>query len=133
MRQVRGVVTEQALAELNAMSAASVDRYLKPARDRMRIYGISTTKPSTLLRTSITIHTCADETPDRPGAIEADTVAHCGPTLISELARHGQRWADHLRPAPTQFSGLARLIHTSVLKIFLKMRPVTELGEHVPG
>ena len=38
--------TEQALAELKAMSAATVDRYLKPARDRMRIKGISTTKPS---------------------------------------------------------------------------------------
>jgi hypothetical protein len=38
--------TGQALAELEAMSAATVDRYLKPARDRMRIKGISTTKPS---------------------------------------------------------------------------------------
>jgi hypothetical protein len=42
--------TEATLAELNAMSAATVDRYLKPARDRMRIKGISTTKPSALLR-----------------------------------------------------------------------------------
>ena len=31
--------TEQASAELAAMSAATVDRYLKPARDRMRIEG----------------------------------------------------------------------------------------------
>ena len=79
--------TEQALAELEAMSAATVDRYLKPARDRMRIKGISTTKPSPLLRNSISIRTCADEAPDRPGVIEADTVAHCGPTLIGEFAR----------------------------------------------
>lgn len=79
--------TEQALAELEAMSAATVDRYLKPARDRMRIKGISTTKPSPLLRNSIAIRTCADEAPDSPGVIEADTVAHCGPTLIGEFAR----------------------------------------------
>ena len=79
--------TEQALAELKAMSAATVDRYLKPARDRMRIKGISTTKPSPLLRNSITIRTCADEAPKTPGVIEADTVAHCGPTLIGEFAR----------------------------------------------
>jgi hypothetical protein len=78
--------TEQALA-LQAMSAATVDRYLKPARDRMRIKGISTTKLSPLLGNSISIRTCADETPDRPGLIEADTVAHCGPTLIGEFAR----------------------------------------------
>jgi hypothetical protein len=83
----RPFVTEQALAELEAMSAATVDRYLKPARDRMRIKGISTTKPSPLLRNSIAIRTCADEAPEVPGVIEADTVAHCGPTLIGEFAR----------------------------------------------
>ncbi len=77
---------EQAVAELKAMSAATVDRYLKPARDRMRIKGISTTKPSPL-RSSIFIRTCAEEAPDTPGVIEADTVAHCGPTLIGEFAR----------------------------------------------
>lgn len=79
--------TEQALAEVQAMSAATVDRYLKPARDATRIKGISTTKPSPLLRNSITIRTCADEAPERPGVIEADTVAHCGPTLIGEFVR----------------------------------------------
>ena len=79
--------TEAALAELEAMSAATVDRYLKPARDRMRIKGISTTKPSPLLRDSISIRTYADEAPDKPGVIEADTVAHCGPTLIGEFVR----------------------------------------------
>ncbi|CCK63279.1 Conserved protein of unknown function [Mycobacterium canettii CIPT 140070017] len=79
--------TDAALAELTAMSAATVDRYLKPIRDKMRIKGISTTKPSPLLRNSISIRTCADEAPDAPGVIEADTVAHCGPTLIGEFAR----------------------------------------------
>jgi hypothetical protein len=79
--------TEQAVAELEAMSAATVDRYLKPARDRMRIKGISTTKPSPLLRNSIAIRTCSAEAPKAPGVIEADTVAHCGPTLIGEFAR----------------------------------------------
>ena len=83
----RPLATEAAVAELTAMSAATVDRYLKPARDRMRIKGIATTKPSPLLRNSITIRTCADEAPATPGVIEADTVAHCGPTLIGEFAR----------------------------------------------
>ena len=53
----------------------------------MRIKGISTTTPSPLLRNSITIRTCADEAPEAPGVIEADTVAHCGPTLIGEFVR----------------------------------------------
>ena len=53
----------------------------------MQIKSISTTKPSALLRNSISIRTCANETPDQPAVIEADTVAHCGPTLIGEFAR----------------------------------------------
>ncbi len=81
------LATDQAVAELKAMSAATVDRYLKPARDRMRIKGISTTKPFPLLRNSIAIRTYAEEAPEAPGVIEADTVAHCGPTLLGEFAR----------------------------------------------
>jgi len=79
--------TPKARAELGQMSAATVDRYLKPARQTMELRGISTTKPAKLLRTSIKIRTVADERDDTPGAIEADTVAHCGPTYIGEFAR----------------------------------------------
>lgn len=79
--------TEQARTEVEATSAATVDRYLRPVRDRMRIRSIATTKPSPLLRNSITICTYTDEAPKAPGVIEADTVAHCGPTLIGKLAR----------------------------------------------
>lgn len=76
-----------AVAEIDAMSPATIDRYLKPAKDRMRLKGISTTKPAKLLRNSIQIRTVADERDTLPGAIEADTVAHCGPTLRGEFAR----------------------------------------------
>ena len=40
---------------------------LEAGPEPMRIKGISTTKPSALLRNSISIRTCANETPDRPG------------------------------------------------------------------
>ena len=79
--------TAEAIEELTKMSAATVDRYLKPVRDRMKIKGISTTKTSPLLRNSIKVRSCTDDAPDTPGVIEADTVAHCGPTLIGEFAR----------------------------------------------
>lgn len=79
--------TAAARAQLEAMSAATVDRYLAPARQRMQLKGVSTTKPSPLLRNSITIRTSADEAPETPGVIEADTVAHCGPSLVGEFAR----------------------------------------------
>jgi hypothetical protein len=46
-----------------------------------------TTKPSPLLRSSITIRKATDEVEAAPGFFEGDTVAHCGPTLKGEFAR----------------------------------------------
>ncbi len=74
-------------AELLAMSAATIDRYLAPARAKDAIGGVSTTKPSPLLRSSITIRRAGDEVQAEPGFFEGDTVAHCGPTLKGEFAR----------------------------------------------
>jgi len=74
-------------AELLTMSAASIDRYLKPAKAKDQIKGKSTTKPSPLLRSSVTIRKAADEVEASPGFFEGDTVAHCGPTLKGEFAR----------------------------------------------
>ncbi len=80
--------TPATIAELEAMSPATIDRYLAPARDRMRLRGISTTTPaSSLLRNSIGLSKVGDEPPTAPGVIEADTVAHCGPTFAGEFAR----------------------------------------------
>jgi hypothetical protein len=73
--------------ELLSMSAASIDRYLKPAKATDQIQGVSTTKPSPLLRSSIQIRRAGDEVEAEPGFFEGDTVAHCGPTLIGEFAR----------------------------------------------
>jgi hypothetical protein len=74
-------------AELLAMSAASIDRYLAPAKATDQIRGVATTKPSPLLRASITIRKAGDEVEAEPGFFEGDTVAHCGPTLKGEFAR----------------------------------------------
>ena len=74
-------------AELLSMSAASIDRYLQGAKARDQIKGVSTTKPSSLLRSSIAIRRAGDEVEAEPGFFEGDTVAHCGPTLKGEFAR----------------------------------------------
>ncbi len=73
--------------ELLAMSPASIDRYLKPAKATDQIRGVSTTKASPLLRSSIQIRRATDEVEAEPGFFEGDTVAHCGPTLKGEFAR----------------------------------------------
>lgn len=69
------------------MSAATRERYLKAERDRLRLKGISTTKPGTLVRYSITVRAAGDEVEVEPGFFETDTVAHCGPTAKGEFAR----------------------------------------------
>ena len=79
--------SNQVREELLAMSAASIDRYLKAAKATDQIRGVSTTKPSPLLRSSIKIRKAGDEVEAEPGFFEGDTVAHCGPTLKGEFAR----------------------------------------------
>lgn len=74
-------------AELLQMSPATIDRYLAPARAKDPLLGISTTRPSPLLRSSIQVRRAGDEVEDEPGFFEGDTVAHCGPTLKGEFAR----------------------------------------------
>ncbi len=69
------------------MSAATIDRYLEPAKARDQLRGKTTTKPSPLLRNSITVRRAGDEVEAEPGFFEGDTVAHCGPTLKGEFAR----------------------------------------------
>lgn len=74
-------------AELLAMSAATIDRYLAPVKAKEAINGVATTKAGPLLRSSIQVRRAGDEVEAEPGFFEVDTVAHCGPTLRGEFAR----------------------------------------------
>jgi len=57
-------------------------------RDATRAKGVSATRPAgKLLRNSITIRKVGDELDGLPGNVEADTVAHCGPSLRGEFCR----------------------------------------------
>lgn len=79
--------TAGSVDELEAMYAATIDRYPAPARPAMALKGISTTAPPALLRNSIGISKAGNAPPSVPGVIEADTVAHCGPTPKGEFCR----------------------------------------------
>jgi transposase InsO family protein len=83
----RAGYSPQVRGELVSMSAATIDRRLKPVKDAGRLRGLSTTKPSPLLRSTISIRKAGDEVEDEPGFFEGDTVAHCGPSLKGEFAR----------------------------------------------
>src|SRR5581483_6204493 len=70
--------------ELLAMSAATLDRLLKPARFQHRRRGLCATRPGKRLRHHIPLR---DGPPDTRhlGHIEADTVAHCGDSVASDF------------------------------------------------
>jgi hypothetical protein len=67
------------------ISPATIDRLLQPTRLHYKKRGRATTKPGTLLRNQIPIKLNQwDES--RPGFLEADTVAHCGNSLLGMFA-----------------------------------------------
>jgi len=73
----RTTLTTKQTTLLLRISASTIDRLLKPLRASSHKWGLSTTKPGSLLKKHIPIATDQwDES--RPGYLEADSVAHCG-------------------------------------------------------
>ena len=69
---------------LGQVSAATLDRWLAPARARSAGRGRCGTKPGSLLRSEIPIRTGTWDL-TRPGYLEADSVAHCGGSLAGDF------------------------------------------------
>ncbi len=65
-------------AKLLSISAATIDRLLKPERRKHELRGRSGTKPGTLLKKQIPIRTFADWDEQQPGFAEIDLVGHDG-------------------------------------------------------
>jgi hypothetical protein len=61
------------------ISSASIDHCLRPVR-LQSFHGLSTTKPGSLLKNLIPVHTFIEWDEERPGFMEIDLVAHCGNT-----------------------------------------------------
>lgn len=67
-----------------SISPATIDRLLKPYKDSRNYRRFSSTSPS-LIKNKIPIK-LLDAEIETPGFIEADTVAHCGGSLMGEYA-----------------------------------------------
>lgn len=65
------------------ISSASIDRCLRPIRIKSP-HGLSTTKPGSLLKSLIPVHTFTEWDEERPGFMEIDLVAHCGNTTAGQ-------------------------------------------------
>lgn len=74
---------EDISTQLLSMSAATIDRLLKPIKVRYG-KGLSGTKPGSLLKKQIPINTNQWDS-KQVGFMEADTVAHCGTSLMGDF------------------------------------------------
>lgn len=81
--QEHGKLAKDVKEKLLKISAASIDRVLKPTRAQYG-RGRCGTKPGTLLRTQIPIRTDFWDV-SSPGYLEADTVAHCGSSMAGDF------------------------------------------------
>ena len=79
-----GMLDANVRTQLFTMSEATIDRLLQPERARFpkRMCG---TKPGSLLKKHIPIKT-NQWNEQQPGFVEADTVAHCGESLMGDFA-----------------------------------------------
>ncbi len=79
-----GSLSLEVVQSLRQISPATLDRLLEPTRVKYRGRGRTTTKPGTLLKKQIPIKTNQwDQT--QPGFLEADTIAHCGESLLGQF------------------------------------------------
>jgi hypothetical protein len=74
-------ITVEVESQLCRISPSTIDRLLHPFRQQGGRRSFSTTKPGSLLKNSIPIRTFTDWQENRPGYLEADTVAHCGDSV----------------------------------------------------
>ena len=80
----KGTLASGVRERLERVSPATIDRLLAPVRAKAAPHGRCGTRPGTLIRTQIPIR--AEEwNVNKPGYLEADTVAHCGESLAGSF------------------------------------------------
>jgi len=77
-------VTKEVRKKLLSIGSATIDRMLKATKKSYELKGRSTTKPGTLLRSTIPVRIFSDWDETRPGFFEGDLVAFCGETVRGE-------------------------------------------------
>jgi hypothetical protein len=75
-------LTPETAAALCRVSAATLTRRLAPIRATRPPRGLGVTRAGTWLKHQIPIRTFAEWDDARPGFLEGDLVAHCGPTTL---------------------------------------------------
>lgn len=79
-----GKLTGETKAKILKVSAATIDRLLKPNKVKYKHKSLCGTRPGSLLKNQIPIRTDNWDI-TKPGFCEADTVAHCGNSLSGDF------------------------------------------------
>ena len=74
-------------AKLLKISAATIDRLLRPQRRKYELRSRSRTRPGTLLKHQIPIRTFSDSDEQRPGFAEIDLVGHDGGLAVGDYCQ----------------------------------------------
>jgi hypothetical protein len=80
-----GIIKPTVKEKLSTISSATIDRILKTTKAKSKLKGRCTTKPGSLLKKNIPIQS-GHWAVDKPGYLEADTVAHCGDSVAGKFA-----------------------------------------------
>jgi len=78
-------ITPEIRVKLLKVSAATIDRLLKPIKQKSKPKGLSSTKPGFFLKAKIPLRVHHWDV-TQPGFMQADTVAHCGTSLAGAFA-----------------------------------------------
>jgi hypothetical protein len=79
-----GLLKNEVKTKLLSVSPATIDRLLKPIKVNQKRKGLCGTRPGSLLKNQIPIKTNNWDV-TVPGFCEADTVAHCGNSLVGDF------------------------------------------------
>lgn len=79
-RHGEGTMIAEVEAQIRQVSPSTIDRLLRPYRRMGGRHPFTTTRPGSLLKSSIPIRTFTDWQDGRPGFLEVDLVSHCGET-----------------------------------------------------
>ncbi len=80
----RNDLSEKDVKLLREISPSTIKRLLRKLRSKYKKFGLSTTKPSSLLKKQVPIKLNQWDQ-SKPGFIEADTVAHCGSSVSGQF------------------------------------------------
>ena len=119
-----GELSETYKEKLLTISAATIDRLLKPIRDLLVLKKRKSPAPGTLLKHQIPLKKDVLWDTTRPGFVEADTVAHCGNSMRGDYA-----WSLTFTDINTTWTEIRAVWNKGATAV---VQQIKDIEEHLP-